>query len=177
MIIGYTFTVNMLIKSLLLTLLMTGVNPPALRHPLHVSVTEIEYDEKEKELEITMRVFVSDLETEIRLEKKQPELDILQPEGATTTEQIVGDYLRNHFNVWLDGKQQQTISLGQESDGDALVCYVLVKNVKKWKTIEVYNNIIMTTYDDQSNLVHVTVKNEVKSARLTSENPKAKFIF
>ena len=31
-------------------------------HPIHVSVTEIEYDEKDRALEIMMRVFVDDLE-------------------------------------------------------------------------------------------------------------------
>ena len=35
-------------------------------HPIHVSVTEIEMDEKDKRLEIMMRVFTDDLELTLR---------------------------------------------------------------------------------------------------------------
>ena len=35
-------------------------------HPLHVSVTEIEMDDKDKRLEIMMRVFMDDLEVTLR---------------------------------------------------------------------------------------------------------------
>jgi len=44
-------------------------------HPMHVSVTEIEMDEKEKRLEIMMRVFVDDLE----LTERMPEAIHLDP--------------------------------------------------------------------------------------------------
>ena len=105
-------------------------------HPLHVSVTEIEYDEKEKELEIMMRVFIDDLETTMRKNLNQPELDILEPKGITV-DQMMKDYLAKHFKVTLDNKAQVTNYLGHEREGDAFIFYVGVSKVKKWKTIQV----------------------------------------
>ena len=146
-------------------------------HPLHVSITDIVFDEKEKELEIVMRIFIDDLELSIRNKNKNPELNLLTPIGGQTTDALVGDYLKEHLKISLDGKTQATKFLGSEIDDLALVCYVQVSGVKKWANIEVKNDVIMETHDDQSNLVHVTVNGKVLSMRLTKGRPVGKLEF
>jgi hypothetical protein len=146
-------------------------------HPIHVTVTEIEFDEKEKELEIMMRVFIDDLEQTLRNDLRQPELDILAPKNGVTTDQLVSKYLQDHFKIQLDGKAQTAKYLGHELEGDAFIFYIEVSNVKKWKTIRVKNNIMTETHDDQSNLVHVTVKENIKSLRLTRDTPEDNLTF
>jgi hypothetical protein len=135
-------------------------------HPIHVSVTEIEYDQKDEALEVMMRVFIDDLELSLRNHLNQPELNILDPKGSTTDE-LAEAYLAKHFKILLDNKLQKTSYLGHEREGEALIFYIEVKAVKHWKTITVHNAIIMSTYDDQSNIVHVYVGDNVKSLRLT----------
>jgi hypothetical protein len=147
-----------------------------LLHPLHVSVTEIEYDEKDKALEIMMRVFMDDLETTMRQYLNKPELDILKPVGITRDE-MMKRYLAERFKISLDKKNQKINYLGHEQDGDAFVFYMEIPNVKKWREIEVQNSIIMETYDDQSNLVHVTVRGKVKSLRLVKNTIMDKLTF
>ncbi|MBL0741597.1 DUF6702 family protein [Chryseolinea lacunae] len=145
-------------------------------HPLHVSVTEIEMDEKEKRLEIMMRVFADDLETSLREDLKQPAFDIEKPD-ATALDAIVGSYLKKHFTLTLDNKAHAPKYLGHELEGDAYIFYIEVTGVKKWKTIQVRNDIIMEAFDDQSNLVHVTVRGTVRSLRLTKSVPADKLTF
>jgi hypothetical protein len=53
-------------------------------HPLHISVTDIEYDEKAKSLEIMSRIFMDDLELTMRNRLNQPDLDIMA-QGKKTT--------------------------------------------------------------------------------------------
>lgn len=139
-------------------------------HPLHVSVTEIEYDEKDKALEIMMRVFIDDLELTMRNRLNKPELDITEPKDVTL-DQIMTPYLEEHLKIALDKKAQKIKYLGHEKEGEAFIFFIEVSNVKKWKAIQVMNNIIMETHEDQSNLVHVTVRGKVKSLRLTKSNP------
>jgi hypothetical protein len=146
-------------------------------HPLHVSVAEIEYDEKEKELEIMMRIFVDDLENAIRLHQRKGDLDVLNPPSGTSTDNLISSYVHNHFKIALDGKDQAIRYLGQEIEGEALVCYLLVSNVKKWSTIEVGNSILCELFDDQSNLVHVTIGDKVKSMRLVRDKPTGRLSF
>lgn len=140
-------------------------------HPIHVSVTEIEFDEKDHALEIMMRVFIDDLELSLRNQLNQPELDLLNPSQGTTTDELANKYIKQHFSVSLDGKQQKTSYLGHEREGEALIFYIEVKDVSKWKTISVRNAVIMATHEDQSNIVHVYVGERVKSLRLTRNTP------
>jgi hypothetical protein len=146
-------------------------------HPVHVSVTEIEFDEKERELEVVIRIFWDDLERAIRDERKEPDLNLLERTGSTTTDQLISAYLQPRFRVALNGKQQQVKYLGHEVDGEAIVAYIQILNVKRFSAIEVGNTVLTELYEDQSNLVHVTVGENVKSLRLMRDNPTGKLIF
>src|SRR5687767_4873135 len=95
-------------------------------HPVHVSVTEISFDEKEKELEIISRIFWDDLEKSIREAKKQPELNLMEPGTALTTDQLVCEYLQKRFKITLNGKPQKIKYLGHEVESEAILCYIQV---------------------------------------------------
>jgi hypothetical protein len=146
-------------------------------HPLHISVTEIEYDPKEKELEILIRVFTSDLEKAIRIEEGKQDLDILSPESGRSSKELFSKYFLSHFSVGLDGKEKECKFLGFEVEGQTLTAYIQVIPVNNWKEIRINNSLLVDVFDDQSNLVHVTVGKEVKSLRLVSDTRKGTLIF
>jgi hypothetical protein len=145
-------------------------------HPLHVSVTDINFDEKDKSLEVMMRVFVDDTESVLRKNMHQPDLDILKPK-TTSTEQLLKEYFLKHFAVSLDNKAQKINYLGHEVDGEAFILYLEVPNVKKWKTIEIKNDIFMENFEDQSNIINVTVRGTVRSMRLNGDTFADKLTF
>lgn len=146
-------------------------------HPLHVSVTEIKVDSKDKELEITARFFIDDLEEAIRQERKQASLDVLNPGEGLTTDLLVSSYLAKHLYIKVDGKVVLIKYLGYEIDGDALIVYAYSPNVKKLKSIVVYHSTITELYDDQSNLVHVTLGEKTRSLRLMRGSPEGSIVF
>src|SRR5690606_8652020 len=131
----------------------------------------------DKALEIMMRVFIDDLELTLRNKYNQPELDIYDPANGQALDKMMHDYLRDHFRISLDNKPQKTVYLGHEHEEEAFILYIEVSNVKKWKTISIFNDIIMETHDDQSNLVHVTVQGKIRSLRLTKDTPADKLTF
>lgn len=145
-------------------------------HPLHVSVTEIAFDTKEKELEITLRVFTDDLELAIRDAKKNENLDLLKP-ANTTIDKLVWEYLEPRFKVSVEGKPQPVKYLGHEKDEDVLVFYIQVQPVKNFQTLSITNSIITELYDDQANLVNVTLNDKTKSLRLMRNNPSGTLSF
>lgn len=146
-------------------------------HPIHVSVTEIEFDETDQALEIMIRVFMDDLELSLRESFDEPDLDVLQPGSGAKLDNLVRDYLQQHFKIALDGKNQKASYLGHEREAEAFIFYVEVPGVRKWKTITIHNDIIMATYDDQSNIVHVYANDDVKSVRLTRKKPADQLTF
>lgn len=157
-----------MIFSLLLSLML---------HPVHMSVTEINYNEKDKALQITSRIFIDDLELSIQRDIKDDALDLLKPNNGKTTDQLVASYLLKHLKIKVDGKRQLWKYLGSEKEDVALICYIEIPNIKKLKSVETMNNVIMETHADQSNLVHVTYKGKLKSLRLLSEKPADVLVF
>ena len=141
-------------------------------HPIHVSVTEIEYDQERKALEMTMRIFVDDLELAIRNDLNEPTLDITLPRNGKTTDELVEAYIRKNFKLKVNGKEQEFEYLGQEIELPVIYVYIQSTNIKKLKDIEVYNSIITETYDDQTNIIHIEVDGEIRSMKLDEENKK-----
>jgi hypothetical protein len=146
-------------------------------HPMHVTVTEIEFAEKEKMLKIMMHVFIDDLELSLRNKFNQPDIDLSDPKAQKAIDEAIGNYLKPNFKISIDGKIQPTLYLGHEKDGDAFILYIEVDKIKKFKTIQVQNSVITETHDDQNNLVNVTVNETVRSLRLTRSNPVDKITF
>ncbi len=146
-------------------------------HPVHISVTEINYNEKAKSLQIVSRIFIDEMELGVRGQLRQPELDLLEPKNGSTTQIMIQNYLAQHFKIKIDGKPSKQNFLGFEREDVSLVCYIEIENVKKIKTLEVMNDIVTEIHDDQSNLVHVTYKGPVKSVRLNREKTTEIFKF
>lgn len=146
-------------------------------HPIHVSITEISYHAPSKAVQITVRLFVDDLETSIRQQTKQDELDILAPAAGQTTDALVAAYLKERFQVSLDGKAQKWNYLGHELEGPALIAYLEIEKAKKFKSIQVTNACMHDIYDDQNNIVNVNYQETVKSLRLTADQQTGKLIF
>jgi hypothetical protein len=146
-------------------------------HPIHVSITEVEYNEKSKALQMTLRIFIDDLETSIRKSTNQPELDLLNPGAGKTTDQLVKEYLSDKFIVRVDKKLGKQNFLGHEIEGPAIICYIEIENIKKFTSLEFTNRLILETHDDQSNLINVNFQNKVKSLRLTIEKPTDAVVF
>jgi len=157
--------------------LPAGAEAAADLHPIHISVTEVNYNDKSKSLQITSRAFTDEMELGVRAQRKETELDILEPTKGITTKQLISNYLNVHFKVKIDGKPAKINFLGFEKEDISLVSYLEIENVKKLKTIEVFNDIITEIHDDQSNIVHVVYKEPVKSVRLTRENTSEIFTF
>lgn len=145
-------------------------------HPLHVSVTEITLDEKEKELEIVLRVFTDDLELAMRNATGDPELNLLSP-ANTNIDKLAWEYLQPRFTLSVDGKPQPVKYLGHEQSEDVFIFYIQAQPVKKFKTINITNSIITELYDDQSNLINMTVNEKTKSLRLMRNNPSGNLSF
>ena len=140
-------------------------------HPIHVSVTDVEYDEDRKALEFTSRIFLDDIELHIRYNRNQPYLDITAPKNELTSDQLVKDYVMPLLEVQVNGKTKEIDYVGHEIDGDAVNVYYQVLNVRKFRSITMKNNILLDFYTDQVNMVHVKFEGELRSMRMTPDEP------
>lgn len=147
-----------------------------LLHPIHISVMEVNYSEKDNSFQIIGRVFLDDLETEIRHERKDPELDLLNPSEGNTKD-IFQKYLIQKIHFKINGRPVNFQLVGFTKEDVSMVYYLEIPNIKEVKSLEASCRFLISLYDDQSNLVHVTYKGPVKSARLMRSHPEEVFNF
>lgn len=144
------------------------------RHPMHVSVTEVEFDKESKAIEMSMHVFIDDLETHLRFIEKDETLDIIEI-NTEARDSLLSTYFVKRVALKINGKDYLTSYLGHQIEGDALWIFMEVPNIKKLKTLEIKNTTLLDLYDDQANLIHFEYEGEVYSEKLDIETLVARY--
>ena len=140
-------------------------------HKYYVSLTQVDYNEKSQALQMTMTVFIDDMETTLNnTYAKQFNLDTeKEPEDSN---QFFEDYLKKHFQVKLEGKEKQLSYIGKKYEGDVVYLYFEIEQVEDVKTIEINNNMLMEFFEQQKNMIKLKVKGKFDSLMLTKKNAK-----
>ena len=133
-------------------------------HPIHISVTDVTLDRNDKELEIIIRIFTDDMEKEIRKETGEQSMDILNPTG-TTSDKLFEPYLKKHFRINVNGTDRNFRYLGHEVEAGSVVSYVLVSDVSELKKVKLFNDILISIHDDQVNLVHFSIDDDIHTMK------------
>jgi methyl coenzyme M reductase gamma subunit len=135
-------------------------------HPIHISRSEVNYDKEGKSLQITLHLFIDDLEDAMVL-AGMPNPKISAKSELKNAEQLIFNYLKERF-VFFDAKGN-TLSLnwiGREL-GDsplAMICYLEIENLSNITNLSVKNDINMDLHDDQVNIIETFIENRPKSA-------------
>ena len=144
------------------------------KHPFYVSVTQIEENSKEKILEVSCKIFTDDFEKTLRMHYNN-HIDLLNPADKSAMNTLISNYIEKHLKISVDGKLCPLQFVGYEKNEEGVECYFQVNNVSVNKTISVFNDLLFEYKQEQTNIVHVTVKGKRKSRQLI--NPDARIIF
>ena len=161
-------------RKLIILTLFIAIISYTIAHPFYVSVTQI--DHKEQALQITLKVFVEDLETVLK-EAGNPALNLGEPMEHAQAEKFIEAYLNQKFHVKVNGSQLPYQFVGKEVEDDAVWIYLEITNVDQVKELEVYNTIITEKYEGQTNLVHTFINKEKKSLILNKHTPSDKLLY
>jgi len=139
-----------------------------LLHPFHISVTSIYHAENESSLQITVKIFADDLEEALNQDqtKSSVYVDVLNPSNPTRLDSIVQDYLSQHLAVSVNEKSISPQFLGLEREDLTMWCYLEVTPVERLEKVKVQNTLLLNTFEDQANIVHVRANGVVKSMKL-----------
>lgn len=143
-------------------------------HPFHISVTDIEYDEEVKSIEIAQKIFIDDFE-EALAAFSNSKIDLLDKSQKTSNDQLIEHYISEKFNIEINGKSVESDFLGTQLEEDAIWCFLEVSKVRKLNSIRIKNTLFFELFDDQMNLVHIKKDGEIKSMRLIKDKAERKF--
>ena len=138
-------------------------------HPFHVSVCEVYHNEDNRSIEISMKIFIDDLELSIQ-NAGERSFKLLDIDPKLVEKAPIEKYLKDKFRIKINGKSTSLSFLGFELDSDAMLCYLEAKKIKKIQNIEINNSIITEVYDDQVNLTHFQYKGEMKSLKASKND-------
>lgn len=127
-----------------------------LPHPFHLSKCELEYSHEEKALQISLHLFIDDLEVALR-QQGADQLFICTKKEAEKAEHYMLKYLQQRFKIEVDGKEKTYQLLGKEISKDlaGVWCYLEIPNIEAIKQLKIQNQLLLEVFDDQKNIVHI----------------------
>ena len=159
-----------LFKWLLIPFVWFASGHKEFKHPIFVSVTEIEHNAKEKSLEISCKIFTDDFEKTLRKEYKT-HVDLEDVKLKVAMNKLVNAYVQNHLKISVDGKPAVLQYLGYERIEEGIYSYYRADNIPSVKKINVMDNLLFEYKEQQMNLVHVVFGGTRKSTKLS--NPES----
>lgn len=152
---------------LFLCFLLTSVSV----HKFYVSVAEINYVSAKKEIQITSRFFIDDLNNS--LEKKyKTKFYLGSVQESEEQVAILKKYFTENFSIKVNSKAKDILFFKKEIEDDVLICYFKVKDVTKITTLEVKNTLFFEYLPEQQHITHTQVGTVKRSILLTLDNPQ-----
>jgi hypothetical protein len=137
-------------------------------HPFYVTVTEIEYSSKNKELGISLKTFPDDLEETIRMYSgKKIDLSI---KNNPQINQLISTYLQQHLTIEINKNKKELNYLGYEIDKEDVWIYLNIPKINGIKELKVISDVMYEYKPEQTNIVHVNVNGSSKSYKLNAPN-------
>jgi hypothetical protein len=136
------------------------------KHPFYLSVTDLNYNSRDKAVEGSVKIFINDLETALKnINKKNTDL-VNVKDTAEVTRQLTS-YLKNHLFLRVNGKDKPFKLIGFEKEEEAIWIYLEFANCDLPKKAEITNTILFDYIKDQTNIVHLEVGKDKKSAKVS----------
>lgn len=137
-------------------------------HKYYLSLTQINYKPEAKAIQITINVFMDDIEAALNKDYKI-DLQLTTKQELKNNDVYFEKYLKNKLFFKVDGIAKKYNYIGKEYDGDLVFFYLEIENIEKVSTIDVTNKILIKHFDEQQNLIKSKVNGKSKSKLLTKE--------
>lgn len=151
----------------------TGAETHEGAHKFYVSVTTVDYAQKEEALQIISRIFIDDLESAL-MARYDIKADLGTPAESGEGIAYIERYFNSKFSVFVNGEVRKYTFLGRKYDRDQVICYLEVSGIPQagLESVGVQNEILMDVFEEQKNLVHLRILGAKKSYVLIRENNK-----
>ncbi len=142
--------------SILITVILSIFGAFSSVHDIHISKCDIKHDTGDKALQITLHIFIDDLEKSLQ-EQGEEDLYILTEQERYDVDSLLEIYINDHLRITVDDTEVVPYYLGKEISDDLMAawCYLEVPGVEGVSEIEIVYDVLMELYNDQRNIVTV----------------------
>ena len=127
-------------------------------HEFHISKCQIDYNLEEKALQMTMHIFIDDLEEALRKEGID-KLFLCSDKEKKQADRHLYQYLQKYFLITVNEEAASYEYVGKEPSEDLLGVWVYLEitDVQDIQQLTVKNRVLLDLFDDQKNITSVTV--------------------
>jgi len=143
----------------------------AFKHPFYISVTEVEYSSKTKEVGISVKVFPDDLEESLR-KFNGNKYDVVQGDKKIIGP-VLDKYIKQHMRILLNGTAKSYQWMGYEIDKESVWMYFSITNQPGVRSIQVQSDLMYAYKQEQTNIIHIKLDDKRESFRLMAPEMSA----
>ena len=145
-------------------------------HKYYVSVTEVEYVEEKKAVQIISRIFIDDFEKLLR-DRYDKEITLAIENEKSTVNFYTEKYLKEKFKIKINEQEVELKFLGKEYEDDIMVSYLEIQNIENISSIQAVSHVLFDVFSEQQNIVRFKIHSKNKSFLLTKDNDKGMLNF
>lgn len=135
-------------------------------HDYYISTTQIEYLEDKQSLQITSKIFLSDIESVLR-QRYDKNITFGEEDKPKNVDAYIESYLREKISIKINGEKVDFTFIGEEYDYDIMKCYLEIEGVKSIQTFEITNTVLFDLIQEQQNIIKTKINSKQKSFILT----------
>jgi hypothetical protein len=137
-------------------------------HKYYLSLTQIEFIEENKSVQIIINIFLDDIEKSLN-DEYELDFNLSTKKEIKDVDSYFKFYLKQHLLMRINKAEQTIKYIGHEYEDDLVYFYLEIENVKSIKTLEISNKILINDFAKQQNLIKYKKGKENKSVLLTKE--------
>jgi hypothetical protein len=142
-------------------------------HKYYISLTQINYVEEQKSLQLTTSVFIDDLESVLR--KTYDTVVTIGETDKNLLDSLYRNYLNNHLRISIQGREIALKLLLAEEETDEVFFYIEGENIDTFTEMEVVNSMFVSQIFEQQNIIKTSINGKHKSLILNRQKTKAIF--
>ncbi len=148
-------------------------------HPVHISVTNVDYNETEQVFNVSIKLFADDFETIIN-KNNNINLNIGKAVENKKCNSYIDEYIQNSLVLKINNrnifKNVKLLKKELKPEENTIWLYYNIKHTSSVKNVNVINNLLNDLYNDQKNLFIFTYKNTEEAYKFEKNNTKFEFL-
>jgi hypothetical protein len=134
-------------------------------HPFYISMTEINYNNTSKTVEVSVRIFTDDFEKTLR-KNCNCKVDLLASQDKKGMERLAADYIVKHLQIKVDGQAKNLEFVGSQQEQESTWNHFMIKNISQVKRLEINNKLLHDYSEEQINMLHIKVNGKEQTDKL-----------
>ena len=138
-------------------------------HPVHVSITNLEYIPSENKVKLSFKVFEDDIQL-LFAHLYQINADFSNEDSYYNYQSKIDEYFTSHFKILIGEKEHKFSYKSFKKEGHTIWFYYETNIDSEPKSIEFFNTIFLDLYFDQKNLLIFSYKCQDKAYQFDLKN-------